>query len=718
MYLSKNGDWKNIFLIFLPFLIAALSLTTVEWINKDKRIDNAIEKFIEADMEEVRQLAANPLFRLFFDSLYYDLTPETELNKKRIIDLFFQKTLIAEKYNRPDLAVALISSDSEALITFATEPGFHITIDKKMLPTNIEQTFSKIEDNIHKSIAPIEYQNKILGYIAIWNKIPKEDVARVEFQMTMRNLLIIFSCLAVLMVVLLFFYTIEKKRTDKIIKTQQEYYKAIVEGHQGFIYILDSECNIEFMNERLIEFVGADAQGQKCHEALSKLSDPCPWCCSQMDTGSRTQTFEFQTPADSTWYSVVKNPIAHEDGLSSTLVILQDISVRKKAEHDVIEANHYIQDIIDSMPSVIIGVDEHERITQWNKKAEKTTGILQETALNQPLLDKFPRLEQDLGKIRAVILSRERQEETGREFEEAGKIRYEDMAIFPISSGTGKGVVIRLDDVTGRIQVQELMIQSEKMLSVGGLAAGMAHEINNPLAGMMQTSNVMANRLGKNLTMPSNIKAADKVGTSIDVIEKYMEERGIFRMLESITESGKRIADLVTNMLNFSRKSVNIKSAHHLAELMDKAVDLAKTDYDLKKEYDFKSIEIIRKYDDNLPEVICEGPEIQQVILNILKNGAQAMREANSPKPRFTLRTRQHESNTYICMEIGNNGPAIDPEVQKRIFEPFYTTKPVGIGTGLGLSISYFIIVKKHKGRISVRSRPGEETIFSIQLPV
>lgn len=155
---------------------------------------------------------------------------------------------------------------------------------------------------------------------------------------------------------------------------------------------------------------------------------------------------------------------------------------------------------------------------------------------------------------------------------------------------------------------------------------------------------------------------------------------------------------------------------------MDKILELAVTDYDLKKQYDFKSIKIVKEYEEDLPLVSCENTKIQQVILNILRNGAEAMQESMKTEdktyPRFTLRL-VHEENTHMLrMEIQDNGPGMNEATRKRIFEPFFTTKPVGGGTGLGLSVSYFIITENHGGTMDVVSELGKGTNFIIRLPV
>jgi signal transduction histidine kinase len=284
-----------------------------------------------------------------------------------------------------------------------------------------------------------------------------------------------------------------------------------------------------------------------------------------------------------------------------------------------------------------------------------------------------------------------------------------------------EGAVIRIDDVTEQVRMEEMMVQSEKMLSVGGLAAGMAHEINNPLAGMIQTANVMGNRL-TNIEIPASQSAALAVGTNIETIKAYMEKRGILPMIEAINVSGRRMAAIVDNMLSFARKSDARVSSHALADLLAKTIDLAATDYDLKRHYDFRQIEIREEYEDELSMVPCEGAKIQQVLLNIFSNGAQAMQEniknKNGNRPRFILRLAREADTNMVRLEIGDNGPGMDEATQKRVFEPFFTTKPVGLGTGLGLSVSYFIITENHGGTMDVISEPGKGVTFIIRLPL
>jgi len=182
-------------------------------------------------------------------------------------------------------------------------------------------------------------------------------------------------------------------------------------------------------------------------------------------------------------------------------------------------------------------------------------------------------------------------------------------------------------------------------------------------------------------------------------------------------DSGARAAKIVNNMLSFSRMGDASMAIQDLAALLDNTVELAQSDYDLKRKYDFRKIKIVRDYDPETPPVTCAGSKIQQVFLNIFKNGAEAMAETvtRPEASQFTLRVGPDRGGVRV--EIQDNGPGMDAAVRKRIFEPFYTTKSGKDGTGLGLSVSYFIITDNHNGSMSVESEPGKGARFIIQLP-
>ena len=177
-----------------------------------------------------------------------------------------------------------------------------------------------------------------------------------------------------------------------------------------------------------------------------------------------------------------------------------------------------------------------------------------------------------------------------------------------------------------------------------------------------------------------------------------------------------RASRIVADMLSFSRRSETELVAMRLDLLLDSVVRLAENEYDLKKRYDFKQIEIVRDYDNELPACRCDATEIEQVFLNLIKNAAQAMADDGELTHRITLRTRR--DGDYAQIEVEDNGPGMDETTCQRVFEPFFTTKPAGVGTGLGLSVCYFIVTEQHKGTLSVIATPDKGARFIIRLPL
>jgi len=269
------------------------------------------------------------------------------------------------------------------------------------------------------------------------------------------------------------------------------------------------------------------------------------------------------------------------------------------------------------------------------------------------------------------------------------------------------------NEINERIKMEEVIIQSEKMMSVGGLAAGMAHEINNPLGAMVQNTQNIVRRLSP--TLPANQKTALACNTDMDTITQYITSRQIYSLLGEIRASGAQASAIVTRMLNFSRRSNAQMDRIDMVQLMEKTIALAAHDYNLKKKYDFRNISIKRDFEKDLPMVVCDPTEIQQVFFNLLKNAAQAMM-SHTVKPCIIITISKN--NDQILIVIEDNGPGIKESLKNRIFEPFFTTKPVGTGTGLGLSVSYFIITNHHKGNISVDVSNRDGGKFIIRLPI
>ncbi len=388
---------------------------------------------------------------------------------------------------------------------------------------------------------------------------------------------------------------------------------------------------------------------------------------------------------------------------------------------DLQQLQQLLGNIIDSMPSVLIGVDQRGRITQWNREAEKSTGRSSAEAIGQQLED----ICADLVDSETVYRSMQEGQVKSRSKlpqQRAGKLLYADQTIYPLIEDGVVGAVIRIDDVTQRTMLEGRIVQSEKMASMGELVAGMAHEINNPLAGVLQNAQVVRQRLDR--LSAKNQTVAESVGISMAALSDYIDQRGIFSRLDAIMDSGGRAAQLIENMLRFSQHGDASFHSSNLAHLIDRSVELAASHFSLKRKFDFRLIQIERDYPEFQPQVDCDAGQIQQVLLNLLLNGAQAMEEkykrqvnaADAYLPRFVLRLSFTGESALI--DIEDNGPGMERRVQERIFEPFFTTKEIGEGAGLGLSISYFIVTKNHKGQMNVESSQEGGSKFRVSLPL
>ena len=393
-----------------------------------------------------------------------------------------------------------------------------------------------------------------------------------------------------------------------------------------------------------------------------------------------------------------------------------EVQVRSKIEKKLTGFQNYLNSIIDSMPSALIALDEQLYVTQWNQEASALSGTRLDEALNQPIFLAFQPLKPYLPQIKATV-----EQHTVERIERVTWIKDDEakhyaLTFYPLMGGAGRGVVIRIDDITQRLSLEEMMVQSEKMLSVGGLAAGMAHEINNPLGAILHNVQNIRRRLSPDL--PKNLEHAEQVGVELDTVNRYLHSREVPQLLDGIQQAGARAAKIVTHMLSFSRLSNRQMAPCDLPALIDQAVEIAGNDFDLTIGFDFKGQAIIRQFDPQLGPVPGTANELEQVLLNLLKNAAQAihLREDDREPGRIILRTRLNPP--WAEIQVEDNGIGMSENVRKRTFEPFFTTKAIGQGTGLGLSVSYFIITNNHKGQMEVHSTLGQGTCFTLRLPL
>ena len=272
---------------------------------------------------------------------------------------------------------------------------------------------------------------------------------------------------------------------------------------------------------------------------------------------------------------------------------------------------------------------------------------------------------------------------------------------------------IELADANLKLQkTQALMIQHEKLASIGLLAAGVAHEINNPL-GFLKSNHEMLEKYVKTMRQAWE-EARSSPQADFQGIERRRNLEYLFSQIDMIFlesyDGLARIMNIVGSLKNFSRADPNSDFApYDLNAGIENTLAVARNE--------IKYVADVRKQLEELPLISAKGNEINQVILNIIVNAAQAI-EGQKRKEKGVIEIRTMAIGEWVFLGIKDDGPGIPESIRTKIFDPFFTTKEPGKGTGLGLSISYDIIVTKHNGRLSVDSELGKGTTFIIELPI
>jgi PAS domain S-box-containing protein len=515
------------------------------------------------------------------------------------------------------------------------------------------------------------------------------------------------------------------------LRESEKRYRDIFTNATEGIFQVQFSGDVIDVNPALAKIFGFDLSGGaapiKCFETRSiadcyyRTEDLKLWL-EELKSQGNVQDFEVQMRrinGELFWAALSGHLVLNSDSTISHIEgTIRDISSSKAAQESIQQLQHYLQNIIDAMPSILIGIDANTEVTLWNRRAEKESALAATEVMGLPIAEACnlfePEVCQDkiLKTLQSGMPNRLLKTESLKKTDNGGS-RYFDILIYPLTLASGRGAVIHMDEVTERVQLEEMMVRAEKMQSIGSLAAGLAHEINNPLAVILQNVQVLSRRLSPSLD--KNRVVAQELGITIEAIVEYTKLRGCEKMIHSISDAGQRAAKIVENMQSFSRRGASNFLPCDLADLLERTVELAGSDHDMRYNFNFKNIRIIRDYY-SIPPVCCESTQIQQVFLNLLKNAAQAL-YSSTAEPQITLRVFPAEEGS-VRVQFEDNGPGIESDVAARIFDPFYTTREVGEGTGLGLSVAYFIITQNHQGSLSVYSRPGEGCRFDLVLPV
>lgn len=385
------------------------------------------------------------------------------------------------------------------------------------------------------------------------------------------------------------------------------------------------------------------------------------------------------------------------------------------------DTKRHLQTMINSVPDILVGVNAEGKVTYWNIAAFEKTGLSFDKALGTHIITALPQLPLSDDQLEEII--KHQQPFINRQLQqiENEEPRFYDLRIYPlisgqVSSGQTSGAVIQLKDVTKRVQLENMMIQNEKMSSLGELAAGIAHEINNPLGVILHNVQNIIRRTSPELQ--SNIEIANKHELNFDDFTDYLSEREIPQFLSNIKAAGERAGKIVTNMLDFSHSNHNEKNWVNIPTLIEQAIEFNRN-AGFAEQAKMSHVKVITKIESDFPSIYASSAELQQVFLNLLRNAYQALTSDEYKQPdELRIEISVYAKKSDVIIEVSDNGPGIKDSVKDHIFEPFFTTKEVGKGTGLGLSVSYFIITEHHKGKISVSSQYGKGATFKIRLPM
>jgi PAS domain S-box-containing protein len=445
----------------------------------------------------------------------------------------------------------------------------------------------------------------------------------------------------------------------------------------------DASDRVTYANPAAVDLFARDAAallGEHLLELFARESREAVRFGQTAARDGLPQRYDADLAVDECKVSVSAAPLGTA-GQNGTILTLRDVTDMRRAHQELARSESRYRHLFEDASDAIMTFDSLGRFTSVNDAGERISGYRRDELIGKffgPLLplSELPRavlefrkaLSGQPGQFESVVVRKD------------GQRRH--ITITYSCPQRSREVLCLIRDATEEKQLQQQLVQSEKMGAIGQLVSGVAHELNNPLASITAFAQLMLS--------DGNLDADDRHATEV------------------ISSEAKRAARIVHNLLTFARQHKSEKTYADINLVVENTLELR--GYDLS----VRGIQLERSYADPAPCTMVDAYQLQQVILNLVTNAEQAMGGLDRPRHRLVVRTRQDAET--IRIEVDDTGPGIPPDSLERIFNPFYTTKAVGHGTGLGLSISLGII-SEHGGRIWAENVAAGGARFCVELP-
>jgi two-component system NtrC family sensor kinase len=481
------------------------------------------------------------------------------------------------------------------------------------------------------------------------------------------------------------------------IDREKEYLLKAIGAFKRRFIVVSPDFKILAANCRFRDATESDVIGNCCYQVFYERRDPCDNCAVKEASkkGKPTLMPKPENKLDlNEMPCYFAYPIFSGDEIEAYVSMDFDLPTRGGLEEKLHRSNAFLRNLILSAVDCVIASDKTGKILVFNDAATKVFGYSVDEALHHlNVRDIYP------GKNAYEVMRNLRSDGYGGK----GKLQSyqvdvisKDGEIIPIflnaaivyENGEEVATIGFFHDLRDELRMKEelqktqlQLLQSEKMASLGKLAAGVAHQLNNPLGGITLFAKLL--------------------------LEEYELENGAKEDLNRILRDANRCRDTVKELLEFTRQTRHLMRAHDINQALTRTLFL------LESQTLFHNISIVKEMDTSLPPVLSDVQQLYHLFMNIVLNAAQAM----EGKGILTIRSFLMPDGDKVCIEISDTGPGISQEHLPHIFEPFFTTKEEGKGTGLGLSLAYQI-VQNHGGGIRAESVPGKGTTFSIELPI